>query len=448
MKDVSAQIFLSARFAVDTFFFISGFLVALSLLRRLSPTVSDASSHTSHSHRSRDEELSQGQSEEIRGRRKDHVQSSVRPISFLNSGLSSLDLGIMSSAFSNNSRSPYADDGINSSSGSSSRNGYSTDKSNKDTFPHREEQQNNYGADRATAPLVEMIDVNSWSKKSEAFSHHGPGGASAGGAAAVEEGSKGVRESVKNAFDVESASQITRTSSEFPSVASVESRGTNETMTFQSMLQWLPAFYMHRLLRILPPYAFCLLLWWKIAVLLGSGPYWNRWLDYSHQCDQYFWTNFLFINNLYPYVATETSECFLVSWYLADDMQFYLVSPFFAVLYLKSARLGLGLTLLTCVLSSVAAAWGTYEGDWSAHSFDGLWVTKYAILFYTKPHMRIPPYCIGMASAMIWHYKSKFYPNYVVPKNTARLLLLVSTSILFYLIFGAYSAYQNRCHCN
>jgi hypothetical protein len=37
LKDVSAQIFMSARFAVDTFFFISGFLVVLSLLKRLNP---------------------------------------------------------------------------------------------------------------------------------------------------------------------------------------------------------------------------------------------------------------------------------------------------------------------------------------------------------------------------------------------------------------------------
>jgi hypothetical protein len=44
--------------------------------------------------------------------------------------------------------------------------------------------------------------------------------------------------------------------------------------------EWVPFFYIHRLLRILPPYAFCLALWWKVAPLCGSGPYWYRWQDF------------------------------------------------------------------------------------------------------------------------------------------------------------------------
>jgi peptidoglycan/LPS O-acetylase OafA/YrhL len=114
---------------------------------------------------------------------------------------------------------------------------------------------------------------------------------------------------------------------------------------------WLPNFYLHRLLRILPPYSFCLLLWWKVGVLLGSGPFWMKWNQFSHRCDLYAWTNLLFINNLHPYSSTEGDQCFYVSWYLANDMQFYLISPLFVLAFVKSKRVGVLLTTAVVLIS-------------------------------------------------------------------------------------------------
>lgn len=38
--------------------------------------------------------------------------------------------------------------------------------------------------------------------------------------------------------------------------------------------KWIPLFFLNRYLRIVPLYAACLLFWWQIAPLLGSGPFW------------------------------------------------------------------------------------------------------------------------------------------------------------------------------
>ena len=207
---------------------------------------------------------------------------------------------------------------------------------------------------------------------------------------------------------------------------------------------WLPFFYLHRILRILPPFTFCLLLWWKIGVMLGSGPFWFRWLGLTTACDRYFWTNFLFVNNLYPYSSTETDECFYVSWYLANDMQFYAVSPLFVLLFLKNKWLGIA-TSAAVVSASVAMTYHfTIRYGWSAHSLDGLAVTKYAIGFYTKPLFRAVPYFVGVLSAMVWHIKATVLPTFRLPAAASAALLSSAVACISYLVFGFSSAYQQK----
>ena len=66
-------------------------------------------------------------------------------------------------------------------------------------------------------------------------------------------------------------------------------------------IKWILPFLLHRILRILPTYGFVLLLWWKIAITLGEGPSWPQWALFAQKCDQYAWTNMLFVNNLVPW---------------------------------------------------------------------------------------------------------------------------------------------------
>lgn len=94
-----------------------------------------------------------------------------------------------------------------------------------------------------------------------------------------------------------------------------------------------------------------------------------------------------------------------MSWYLATDMQCYLIAPLFVAAYLYRPELGLFAVLATSLASSVAGFTAAWDHRWSAHSFDGANVTRYSHLFYTKPQYRFPSYAAGMASAMLWHIK-------------------------------------------
>jgi len=213
---------------------------------------------------------------------------------------------------------------------------------------------------------------------------------------------------------------------------------------FPKLSTWLPAFYLHRLWRILPPYVFCLVLWWKIGVLLGRGPYWFRWLSFTRRCDMYWWTNLLFINNLIPYDIPETDQCFYISWYLANDMQFYFISPFLLLIYLYNNKYGLLITSLICIISMILSGYVTWKYDLSPHTFDGRSVQAYSRIMYTKPQYRISTYLIGMIAGMIWHRKITFHPRLKLHSSLSRAYLIGSSVVLLYLMFGSFSAYQHR----
>ena len=70
----------------------------------------------------------------------------------------------------------------------------------------------------------------------------------------------------------------------------------------------------------------------------------------------------------------------------------------FVSLYLYNNMLGVNCVFGTGLLSSVAAFFGTYANNWSAHSFDGIWVKSYTEEVYTKPQYRISSYAIGMTA--------------------------------------------------
>ena len=65
-----------------------------------------------------------------------------------------------------------------------------------------------------------------------------------------------------------------------------------------------------RFLRLTPVYMFVLLFFWKVMPLIGSGPYWEDVAASSvAPCDDYWWTNLLYINNLYPFAQGVGAQC-------------------------------------------------------------------------------------------------------------------------------------------
>ena len=94
--------------------------------------------------------------------------------------------------------------------------------------------------------------------------------------------------------------------------------------------------YIHRYLRITPLYLFCILFFWSLDMHLGNGPVW--WFGWHNDadCSDYWYSNILYLNNFIP--DGKGSGCLGVSWYLANDMQFFLVATVTLYVYHKCPK--------------------------------------------------------------------------------------------------------------
>jgi peptidoglycan/LPS O-acetylase OafA/YrhL len=94
--------------------------------------------------------------------------------------------------------------------------------------------------------------------------------------------------------------------------------------------------YFHRFYRILPLYMFCLFLSWAFIKYCGDGPLWFGADGFNNDCKRYWWTNLLFLNNFLP--DGDGSGCLGQAWYLANDMQFFIISPPILYCYHRISR--------------------------------------------------------------------------------------------------------------
>ncbi|EDO47332.1 predicted protein, partial [Nematostella vectensis] len=204
-------------------------------------------------------------------------------------------------------------------------------------------------------------------------------------------------------------------------------------------------FYFHRFWRLTPSYMFVILFYDKMMGFLGDGPMWYLQQEPNTPCNKYWWTNLLYINNFYP--TNFGLSCLDWSWYLANDMQFYVISPIILIATARFGRRGLLLTLLPLLLGSFVATAviighyrlnaGLLGGGENAPQADGPNFMSYV---YVKPYCRIAPYLVGMALGYLFH-RHKDGPG-KVPKG----FYLVGWCMAFIMavapLYGPYSEYR------
>jgi peptidoglycan/LPS O-acetylase OafA/YrhL len=156
-------------------------------------------------------------------------------------------------------------------------------------------------------------------------------------------------------------------------------------------------YYMHRFWRLTPTYAIALLIYWKLMPHFGNGPLWGDLYNIdSKHCDNYWWTNLLYINNFHPEF---NKMCMLWTWFLAADTQMYVLSPlviipayFFGFYGLVSLA-----TMLLAVLIAIAVIVSVNEFPANVIIKGGSSATTYTNIVYIRFYTRAAPYLIGMA---------------------------------------------------
>ncbi|KAJ8021731.1 Nose resistant to fluoxetine protein 6 [Holothuria leucospilota] len=179
-------------------------------------------------------------------------------------------------------------------------------------------------------------------------------------------------------------------------------------------LNWF-LFYFHRIWRLTPSYMMAIGIWASLLIHMGVGLSKEEETLYVKEtfCTKYWWTDLLYINNLYPFPGY-AGGCLSWSWYLSNDMQFYIISPLFIILLFnrKTTKLGIVSVVAMCVSScAVTAALTGYYGlpvgksqVYYNNRTDSLepWGASSDII-YGKPYCRIQSYMVGVFVGCIIH---------------------------------------------
>ncbi|XP_064616859.1 LOW QUALITY PROTEIN: nose resistant to fluoxetine protein 6-like [Liolophura sinensis] len=196
-------------------------------------------------------------------------------------------------------------------------------------------------------------------------------------------------------------------------------------------------FYFHRFWRLTPPYMLVLMFDTCLFRYLGDGPFWPQQGVEKDFCANSWWTNLLYINNFFPI----ENMCMAWSWYLANDMQFFIISPLILIPLYRSGKLGgsvLMALLFICLLTTGVIS-RTFEigvGFTNVNAVDESFNK-----IYITPWCRIGPYLIGMAVGyFLYKYNSRIYIN----KWLVMLGWAIAAICCLSVLYGVYDTYHGH----
>ncbi|CAH2052521.1 unnamed protein product, partial [Iphiclides podalirius] len=174
-------------------------------------------------------------------------------------------------------------------------------------------------------------------------------------------------------------------------------------------LSMLPALIMYRVVRISPVHLLVVgfaATWWRLA---GDGPLWSALVTAeSDICRRKFWSHLLFLNNL----IEPQKQCMLQTWFLAVDLQLYIVACFVTLSLVNNLRRAIfvigGMFIVSCLLNVGLA----YVYHWKSllyllspenlrTTFEGVSSFSY---FYISPWGSLPACFLGLFAAHLQLY--------------------------------------------
>ena len=208
---------------------------------------------------------------------------------------------------------------------------------------------------------------------------------------------------------------------------------------------WFPVltYYLHRYLRLTMVYAFLLFFWWHLTVHLGNGSGWNAALGEGSagykQCEKYWWTNLIYINNFYPWELGQ--ECMGWTWYLANDMQFYILAPLILIPLYHFFPIGLAVSGILIAVTFVANGAIVGVNHFQANTFKEANADQSDDI-YIKPYTRAAPYIVGLVLGYILYKKIRIDIHWIVNWLIYRVMWLVAAGCCFSVVYGLYSTWE------
>ncbi|XP_060070113.1 nose resistant to fluoxetine protein 6-like [Ylistrum balloti] len=203
-------------------------------------------------------------------------------------------------------------------------------------------------------------------------------------------------------------------------------------------INWL-VYYFHRFWRLTPAYMLVLLTYIGLFHYWGDGPFWPQYAPGYDVCIKHWWRNLLYVQNFFPV----TEQCIGWSWYLANDMQFFIITPLILIPLYRKPLVGyviIGVLMMEQFLFrgliSVYYGFKMNIPD-PQHQLD--WFNE----MYQRPYSRISPYLIGILTGyVLWRTDRKV--------NMSKLTVLIgwalSLTCVTSVVYGTLE--ENKGHLN
>jgi len=154
-----------------------------------------------------------------------------------------------------------------------------------------------------------------------------------------------------------------------------------------------------RYLRLTPSLAFVMMLYIMIWPHLGRGPFVPRFQNSIYRrCDGSWLSELTYTMNFIPFDSDNV--CMGWTWYLGDDMIFFIFGILLIPLHFKNQTLGWA---AASTLIAVSCGISIYEIN--LHHLEtyylGSGYANYSYWLYSKPYHRIPAFLVGLAAAWI-----------------------------------------------
>ncbi|XP_022104547.1 nose resistant to fluoxetine protein 6-like [Acanthaster planci] len=173
-------------------------------------------------------------------------------------------------------------------------------------------------------------------------------------------------------------------------------------------LNWF-LFYLHRFVRITPAYMISIAIWTTLTVYFGQGPGKITLFETAAgNCRERWWTNLLYINNLYPFPGSLSQQCMGWTWYLANDMQFFVISPVIIYLLYKPYN------------NNTVVVYENTAAD----------------IIYSKPYCRIPAYLVGMVFGYIFYKLNR--QTFKMNKWVNTIMWILAIGVGLSIVYGPY----------
>jgi len=154
-----------------------------------------------------------------------------------------------------------------------------------------------------------------------------------------------------------------------------------------------------RYIRLTPSLGIAMLVYYKIWMYFASGPFAPRFQESIwSRCDGSWWSELTYTMNFLPFDSNRV--CMGWTWYLGDDMIFFIVSICIMPVYYHRKLYGWMLVLVLTAASLGITTWLIVRYNLGFYIFDYHY-DRYTYYAYSKPYNRSPAYFVGVVTAWI-----------------------------------------------